>query len=161
MLRRTARGLTLLFCTVAFCGSLLAQTDRTITLRMLDGKTGRPILASGFLIRVDHDQTIHANWVVPNEDGTAKLTVPKGANVVSIQGTYDDSTQIYFNCDSANGKDNPIDRWYEISDILTSGIVAPNGCGKPSNAAKIKPVAKPGEFVFLVRKMTTAEQWRN
>jgi len=160
MLRRTPRRLTLLFCMAAFCGSLLAQTEKTITIRMLDGKTGRLIEASGFQVRIDHEETVHANWVVQNEDGTGKQAVPKGASLLSIQGTFDNSTALYFNCDSANGKEIPIARWYAISEILTSGVVAPNGCGKPSDAAKLKPVAKPGEFVFLVRRMTSREQWR-
>ena len=142
------------------CGCLLAQSEKTITVRMLDGKTGRLIEASGFQVRVDHEQTFHANWVVQSEDGTGKLIVPKGASLLSIRGTYDNSMQVYVNCDSATEKENPVDRWYAISEILTSGVVAPNACGKPIDAAKLKPVAKPGEFVFLVRRMTSREQWR-
>ena len=60
------------------CGCLFAQSEKTITIRMLDGKTGKPIEASGFLVRVDHEQTVHADWVVQNEDGTGKLTLPRG-----------------------------------------------------------------------------------
>jgi hypothetical protein len=47
----------------AFCGVLCAQTGKTITLRMMDGKTGRLIATSDFLARIDHQQTVHANWV--------------------------------------------------------------------------------------------------
>lgn len=160
MLRPTFRGIALLFCLAAVCGCLFAQSEKTITVRILDGKSGRPVEASGFQVRVDHEPSFHADWVVQNEDGTGKLIVPKGASLLSIRGTYDNSMQVYVNCDSAAEKTNPVDRWYAISEILTSGIVAPNGCGKPSNAAKLKPVAKPGEFVFLVRRMTSREQWR-
>ena len=159
MLRRTFLGVSLLFCMAAFCGSLQAQTEKTMTIRVLDGKTGNPVLPTGFLVRVDHDPAVHANWVVVSDDGTARLTVPKGASLLSIQGTYDDSTQIFFNCDSKTGKATPVDRWYAISEILTTGVVTPNGCGKQA-AAKLKPVAKPGEFVIVVRRKTTVEQWR-
>ncbi len=161
MLRRTYRGLTLLFAMAALCGSLLAQSEKTISIRILDSKTGQPVEASGFQVRVDHEQAIHVNWVEQNEDGTNKLAVPAGASLLSIRGTYDDSTQVYVNCDAIDGKAKPVDRWYEVSEILISGVVAPNHCGKASDAAKVKPpVAKPGEFVFLVRRMTTVEQWR-
>ena len=160
MLRRTLRGIALLFCMTAVCGGLFAQLEKTIIVRMLDGKTGRPVDASGFQVRVDHEQAFHANWVVHNEDGTGKLIVPKGASLIAIQGTYDNSMLVYVNCDSAAEKENPVDHWYAISEILTLGVVAPNGCGKPSDAAKVKPIAKPGEFVFLVRRMTSREQWR-
>jgi len=50
----------------AFCGVLCAQTGKTITLRMMDGKTGRLIATSDFLARIDHQQTVHANWVTMN-----------------------------------------------------------------------------------------------
>jgi hypothetical protein len=158
MNRRTYRVLALLACMAAFCGSLSAQAWQVIIVRMLDSKTGKLIQTSDFLVRVDHDSTVHANWVTQNEDGTGKLTVPKDASLLAIQGKYDSSTQIYINCDSAAEKENPSDHWYAVSTILTSGIVAPNGCVKPSDAAKIKPVAKPGEFVFFVRKHNWREQ---
>jgi len=160
MLRRTLRRVTFLFCMAACCGCLLAQTEKTITIRILDGKTGKPVETTGFQVRVDHEALIHSDWVVQSEDGANKLAVPKGASLLSIRGTYDNSMQIYVNCDSVVEKANPITRWYAISDILTSGVVVPNGCGKPSDQAKVKPVAKPGEIVLLVRRMTTREQWR-
>jgi len=160
MLRRIFSGFILLFCIAVACGNLLAQSEKTITIRMLDGKTGAPVPNTGFQVRIDHEKTIHSNWVEQNEDGTGKLIVPNGATVLSIRGTYSSSMYIYVNCDTAADKMISVDRWYAISDILTSGVVAPNFCGKPKDTAKIKLVAKPGEFVFLVRRMTTKEAWR-
>jgi hypothetical protein len=125
---------------------------------MLDAKTGKLITTSDFLVRIDHEQTVHANWVVENEDGTGKLTLPDGVTVFSIHGAYDSSTVIYVNCDSATEKVDPVDHWYKVSEILTSGVLAPNNCRSLINTAKIKPVAKPGEFVFLVRKRNWREQ---
>jgi hypothetical protein len=142
----------------AFGGLLCAQTGKTITLRMLDGKTGKLITTTTFLVRVDHEPAVHADWVAPNEDGTGKLTVPKSASLLSIRGTYDSSMVIYVNCDSAGEKMNRIDRWYSIAEILNLGVAAPNSCVKPAEAAKLKPAAKPGEFVFFVRKQNWREQ---
>jgi hypothetical protein len=52
-----------------------------------------------------------------------------------------------------------VDRWYKISDILTLGVVAPNGCGGKKVADKLQVIAKPGEFVFFVRKLNAREQF--
>ncbi len=158
MFRLTHRVLNLLVCMAAFGGLLCAQTGKTITLRMLDGKTGKLITTTTFLVRVDHEPAVHADWVAPNEDGTGKLTVPKSASLLSIRGTYDSSMVIYVNCDSAGEKMNRIDRWYSIAEILNLGVAAPNSCVKPAEAAKLKPAAKPGEFVFFVRKQNWREQ---
>jgi hypothetical protein len=145
----------------ALCGSICAQTGKTITIRVVDGKTGKPLVAAGFLVRINHEETVHANWSVVNEDGTGKVTLPEGASLLSIHVTYEETTQTYVNCDSASEKKNPVDRWYAISEIMTSGVVVPDGCVKPSAAAKFKPVAKPGEFIIFVRRKTTVEQFRD
>jgi hypothetical protein len=160
MVRQTHRVLTLLLllCIAAFCGSLRAQTEKTITLRMLDSKTEKLIPTSHFLVRVNHDKTIHADWVELNENGTGKLTLPKGATLLSIQATYDSAMEIYVNCDAATGSAKLTDRWYAVSEILSLGIAVPNSCVKPKDAAKAKPVAKPGEFVFFVREHSRREQ---
>lgn len=160
MFRRMDRGLALLVCVAALGGSLCAQTKKTVTIRLLDGKTGEPRVATGFLLRINHEKTVHANWVLQSEDGTGKLTLPDGATQISIHGTYEDSMLTYVNCDSAAEKAKPVNHWYAISEIMTSGVVTPDGCVKPDKAAKLKAVAKPGEFVLFVRRMTTREQWR-
>jgi len=161
MVRRIGLGLSLLFCMAALCGSICAQTGQTITIRVVDGKTGKPLVAAGFLVRINHEETVHANWSVVNEDGTGKVTLPEGALLLSIHVTYEETTQTYVNCESASEKKNPVDRWYAIPEILTSGVVVPNGCVKPGATAKFKPVAKPGEFIIFVRRKTTVEQFRD
>ncbi|MFZ1087192.1 MAG: hypothetical protein WAN35_19690 [Terracidiphilus sp.] len=162
---RTAfRSLLLLLCAAALSASLSAQTARTITVRMLDGRTGKLIVASNFLVRIDHDQTLHADWMTQNEDGTSKLTLPQKAALLTIQGTFDSSTELYLNCDATGGKDKTADHWYEIAKILATGVATANSCAKPHDAAKLtadakqRMVAKPGEFVLFVRKRSMMEQ---
>ena len=152
MVRRTLGMLTLLLCAAALCGSLSAQTEKTITIRMLDSRTGHLIATSDFLVRINHEETVHPNWVRQNEDGTGKLTVPQNATVLSAQAKYSIGFDIYVNCDSTKDKEIQVARWYAVSDILTSGVVAPNGCSKQT------ALAKPGEFVFFVRKQNWREQ---
>jgi hypothetical protein len=157
------RSFLLLLSAVALCGSLCAQSERTITIRMIDGKTGKLIEASNYQVRIDHDQTVHANWVAQNEDGSGKLTLPRTAQLLTIQGTFDSAEQIYLNCDAA-GEKGKTARWYDIAEILAKGVVAPNECitprkaVKPKIAAKLKMEAKPGEFIFFVRKRNMLEQ---
>jgi len=152
MVRRTLGVLTLLLCAAVLCGSQPAPTEKTITIRLLDSRTGHLIATAHFLIRINHEQTEHGNWVRENDDGTGNLTVPQNASVLSAQAKYALGTELYVNCDSAKDKDFPVARWYAVSDILTSGVAAPNGCSKRT------ALAKPGEFVFFVRKQNWREQ---
>jgi hypothetical protein len=149
------------------CALLSAQAGKTVTVRMIEGRTGRLIATTDFLVQINHQQEQHANWVTLNEDGTGKLALPANATEISIHGLYDSSMSIYVNCDSEKGKgilenqgllqtEVSPDRWYSISDILTSGIVAPNGCLKKKDADKQKVAPKPGEFIFFVRR----KNWR-
>lgn len=164
MQRWTYRIFIFFLCTAALSAFLCAQTERVITIRMIDGRTGKLVAISNYLVRVDHEQTVHANWVTQNEDGSGKLTLPRKASLLSIQGTYESAEQIYLNCDVAGDKNKHGDHWYDIATILSTGVSTPNGCAKPHDAAKLSTdarqmmVAKPGEFVFFVRKRNMLEQ---
>lgn len=170
-MRRIRRVFQFFVCFAACCALLPAQTDarpasagpagKTITLRMLDGKTGQLIATSYFLIRIDHRQTVHADWVVENEDGTGKLTVPAGATALSVRASYDSATTLYDNCDAVRDRDVPVDRWYPIDRILTVGVVAPDHCIGKKVPDSWKAIARPGEFVFFVRKRSWREQMRD
>lgn len=152
-------------CLAAFCGSAYGQSEKTITIRMLDSKTGLLIASSNFLVRINHQEAAHGDWVHQNEDGSGNLTLPADADVISIHATYDSATLIYANCDadkdhgSAEHAASP-DRWYSIATILASGVVAPNGCIGKKVPEKLQVVAKPGEFVFFVRPLNSAERFR-
>jgi hypothetical protein len=159
MIRPAHRALAFLVCMAAFCGALHAQTDRTITIRMVDGRTGKLIQTQNYLVRVDHQEAIHADWAVGNEDGTGKLVVPRGTSVLSIRATYEGTTSYYDNCDSNKDQGTPVDRWYSIADILTKGIVARNDCIGKKVPDKLQFYAKPGEFVFFVRKQNWHEKF--
>lgn len=158
MLRRAYCALLPVMWMIALCATLHAQAGKTITLRLLDGKTGRVVAPTGFLVRANHQPTLHGEWVQKNDDGTAELNIPEGISVLSIQATYENSMEIYFNCDSPKQAANPSELWYPVSEILTTGLVAPDGCVKPKAADKLKVTAKPGEFVFFVRKLGWREQ---
>jgi len=150
----------LVFCALALGSFLTAQTATTFTIRLLDGRTGKQVVVSNFLVRIDHDQTIHADWVVPNEDGSYKLTLPQTAKLLTFQATYDSAERIFINCDSVAAKNHVGGNWYDVATILSTGVTAPNGCVRPREAAKLKIAAKPGELIFFVRNKTMIEQSR-
>jgi hypothetical protein len=142
----------LLLCASLLISAGYAQSARPITIRILDSKTARPVVPTNFLVRINHQKDIHANWVTQNENRTATLTIPADATVISIQATYDGAMQIFVNCDTVIDQQNPQQHWYPVSTILTSGIVAPNGC------SKMKDTAQPGELILFVRKANFRER---
>ncbi len=144
--------LPVLFLLTVLCQAVPAQTTRTITLRILDGKTGQRITPTGFLVRIDHQSSVHNEWVHPNEDGTAQLSLPNEASAVMIQVTYDSSTETYLNCDAVKRYQASSPRWYPVSEIEAKGLVTQNGCIDQPHEDKLKTTANPGEFVFYVRK---------
>jgi hypothetical protein len=44
---------------------------------------------------------------------------------------------------------------------LTKGVVAPNDCIGKTVPEKLQIFAKPGEFVFFVRRMNAIEEYRD
>ena len=137
---------------LALCSSAQpAPTPKTFTIRVLDAHSGKVLATSNVLIRVNHEKTDHADWVEPNEDLTGKVTVPASTTVLTAQATYKHTMELYINCDFAKGDQSAAAHWYQVSEILATGVVAPNGCSKRT------AVAKPGEFVFFVR----TRNWRD
>lgn len=151
MLERILKALLTVACAAVCCGSLAAQTAKTITIRMIDGASGKPLSSSSVLIRINHLPTPHGDWVHANEDGTATVTLPPDATLLTPQASYGDAMDSYVNCDAVKDKEFVGPHWYAVSEILATGVVTPNGCGKRT------AVAKPGEFVFFVR----AKNWRD
>jgi hypothetical protein len=139
----------------AVCGYCQTPATVTINIRMIDAKTGNLIPTTDFLIRIDHQEDQHGNWVKLNEDNSGKLTLPANASIVAVEGKYASSTTLYVNCDSLRDKPEPVVHWYTISEILASGVAAPNECSKHT------AVAKPGEFVFFVRQRNWKEQYKD
>ncbi len=154
-LRALVRFIIIAGFVAAFSVALSAQAANTISVRLLDGKTGLPVKASNFLVRIDHHDTDHPDWVTVNDDGTIAITVPADAKDISIKATYGMGMDTYINCDAAKENDKERNIWYSIATILNTGIVAPDECA----LTKYKP--KPGEFTFFVRKRSWHDQLEN
>jgi len=111
MARKTTVSL-LFVCMVALCSVLQAESTKTITLKIFDGKSGRPVVPTGYQVRVDHQQAFHDDWVKQNEDGTAELTIPEGTHEIALHLAYDHSMEVYINCDA--DKNSFGDVWYQV-----------------------------------------------
>lgn len=155
MARRTI-GSLLLAGVIGFCGVLHAEPGKTIVLRIFDGKTGRPVVPTGYQVRVDHLTMLHPDWVKQNDDGTAELTIPADAGVVALNLAYDNSMEIYVKCDAE--KNTFGDVWYPVSQIMAKGYVAANACGKAKVNEKYKTTAAPGELILFVREKNWKER---
>ena len=81
--RRTF-GLLLLAGLVGLCGVVNAQSVKTntIVLKVYDGKSGKPVVPTGYQVRVDHLTMLHPDWVKQNDDGSAEMTIPAESSVV-------------------------------------------------------------------------------
>jgi hypothetical protein len=160
---KSHRVFVIAVCLAAFCLTICAQTEKTITVRMLDNRTGLLIASSNYLVRINHQQEDHGDWIVKNEDGSGNLTLPANAELVSIHATYEAATLIYVNCDADKDRGSAEhapsqDRWYPVATILSSGVVAPNNCVGKKVPEKLQVIAKPGEFVFFVRPLSSREK---
>jgi hypothetical protein len=140
------------------CGSLDAQNDRTITVRMLDSKTGQPITTSEIEVRMrvpvtsNETKGIPPVYVRPNKDGVGIATFPIAASDIRVYASYGKANWSYVNCDSVQDRGSTQEHWYSISEILATGSAAPNLCNKR------KIAVRPGEFLFFVRPMAFREK---
>ena len=155
MARKTV-GALLLLGFIGLCGVIHAEPTKTILLKVYDGKSGKPIVPTGYQVRVDHQTAQHPDWVKQNDDGTAELTVPADTSVVSLHLAYDDSMEIYVNCDAEKNQFGDV--WYMVPEIMKKGFVAANGCGHSKANEKYKTTAGPGELILFVRERNWKER---
>lgn len=157
MARRT--GSLLFVCLLALCGALYGQDTKTITLKVFDGKSGHPVMPTGYQVRADHLKEVHTDWVKPNDDGSAELTIPSDVHEVSIHLAYDNSMDVYVNCDAQ--KPTFGDVWYLVPQIMSEGMVMANGCGHAHLNEKYKTIALPGELILFVREKNWFEKGKD
>jgi hypothetical protein len=153
MSRRTI-GWLLSVWLIALVGALGAEPPRTIVLKVFDGKSGKPIVPTGYQVRADHQPDLHADWVKAHDDGTAEITIPADTHEIALHLAYDNSMEIYVNCDAE--KNTFGDVWYRVPEIMSKGMVTENACGKAKANAKYKTTAAPGELIMFVR----AKNWK-
>ena len=155
MARRTIVSLLFVWA-IALGSSGYGESTKTITLKVFDGKSGKAVVPTGYQVRVDHQQSFHNDWVKQNEDGSAALTIPDGTHEIALHLAYDNSMEVYVNCDA--DKNSFGDVWYLVPQIMEKGFVAANGCGKSKANEKYKTTAAPGELILFVREKNWKER---
>ena len=153
---RKRTGLLLLMGLIAFCGTLFAEPIKTITIKVYDGKSGRPIVPTSYQVRADRSTEMHSDWIKQKEDGTAELTIPADTSVVALHFSYDNAMELYVNCDA--DKNAFGDVWYSVPQIMAKGMVTSNLCGKSKENEKYKTTAAPGELILFVRERNWKER---
>ncbi len=143
----------LLACCVQTYAQQAQRTQKTITIIMADGKTGKTITPNNFVIRFNHLNAIRNETLTLNDDGSGKVRVPGNATYISVQGTYHNSIDLYINCDAGMEKDTATLHWYSINDILSAGVSTPNECYKGKYEKTTAIPAVPGELIFYVREI--------
>jgi hypothetical protein len=102
----------------------------TITIRLLDGRNGKPIRTDEVQVWIDQDQrhvlTIHA---APN--GVATVEIPTGVSAIYVTARRDG--WYMYRCDADESKPTPP---YALEEIMKSGTVAANRCSHQTAAAE-------------------------
>ena len=155
MARKTI-GPLLLLCSVLLGTAYSAEPTKTIIIKVFDGKSGHPVMPTGFQVRVDHQTMLHPDWVKQNDDGTAELTIPADTSVVALHLAYQNSMELYVNCDAEKNAFGDV--WYRVPEIASKGFVAANGCAKAKVNEKFKTTAAPGELILFVREKNLKER---
>ena len=107
-----------------------------ILIRVVDGRNGHPISDEKLQLWFN-SQSGSAMSISTDKQGVAKVDAPSGAALLL-------SANLYVECrySKQTGPERPT---YPVSDILRSGVLGANTCGK----LKLSPT--PGELVFFVR----------
>jgi hypothetical protein len=120
-------------------------TTRTIKVRLLNGKNGKPIK--------DDNPNIWTGDVT----GINRYTDSHGEVVVSVTDIPSQQLRVlpdwYADCRFDGDSDDGMHVKYSLQEIITTGVVSENLCGK----RRIDPV--PGVLVLYVRPRTFMEKW--
>jgi len=110
---------------------------RTIRIRTVDGRNGHPI--SNERLQVKINGQAHVLDLPADKNGIADIQIASANTFLEIE------SNLYFDCRPFDqGKSRPK---YSVSEILKSGLVVMNTCGK------LNIMPKPGEVVFFVRPL--------
>ena len=125
------RALASLAVMTAFCVALNAQAVQTISIRLLDGKTGLPVKASNFLVRVDHNDTVHQRLGQDQRRWHRSRHSPRRRQRDLRQGHLRMGMDTYVDCDAAKESDKERNIWYPVSTILAPGSSRPTSAARP------------------------------
>ena len=137
--RSIAAALLLPIALIAIGSWTKYLSAQTITIHLLNAKTGKPI--DHKLVTLDWGDS-GLIYVLLNEQGTGTVQIPAGSHEFSFQDVSKKNDDAYgysyFNCN------DPPTTNILVSQVLEKGFVAQNSCGHRTT------VAHPGEAVFWI-----------
>jgi hypothetical protein len=141
-MKKTFRG-PVFFAAVLFCQSALSQT---ITLRAVNGKSGKPLAHQRLLVFAGSNADEvrfqkHVYDLKTNDDGLATLAIDDAA-IKRIQ-VWADFQHL---CQST-----PNLRSFDVGEIVSTGLSTPNDCGS------VHPEVSPGSLTIFARPRTRRE----
>ena len=137
--------LTVLF--LAAWSSYATAQDVAVTIRLVNGKNGKPITDEN--LNIFRNQTHLAENFKADQMGLIKLTIDRNA-LISFGSNIEVTCHKFTEAERSQHQLQQ----YKVSDILQHGITDTNTCSK-----KITVEAHPGEFVYFERPRTMWEWW--
>lgn len=117
-----------------FCAP--AMKGQSITVRVLNARTGRPLARQ--TVRISWPDGLDPTTVTLGRDGTGKLDISGRSQFEMLPGPKSDkepSKIAYIDCNHFS--------MVRVSDVLNRGLVSTNLC-----STKVSATVKPGEVVF-------------
>src|SRR5215475_5087355 len=102
---------------------------RQITIKVVNGHDGKPLRDTTVYIWFGTKALPPPTQVTTTNDGSASLTVPDSVETIVI------AAERVADCRAGKQKSYIEENAYHIQDILRTGAVAQNTCGKASNQA--------------------------
>jgi hypothetical protein len=127
----------------ATCPASLFAEDVVLTIRLINGKKGIPIMDEN--LNVFRNGSHFAENFRADHNGVIRLAMDRDA-VVAF------ASNIQVTCHPYGANDGTSPRLYRVREILETGISDKNMCSK-----RITVEAKPGEFVYYERPRTSWE----
>jgi len=133
-------AIALPFVCTALCAPLAAQT---ITIRLLNGKTGLPLADKNVTLEWSPDYSPPGSVIYLGKDGIGTVNVPIGSEFFIMRGGPKIGKEPYripfINCNA------PMSDMIQVSGVLKRGYVPGNTC------SKMTAVPRPGEIVFWAK----------
>jgi hypothetical protein len=113
---------------------------QTLTIRVLDAKSGKPLSGENITLRWDNDTSVDGVVLALDREGKASIEVRRGAVSFQLSSGPKRGKEpyriAYLDCNE------PSLRSISIQDVLENGVLPANGCGQQ------KTQVHPGEIVY-------------
>lgn len=140
-IRASSKAVNFWSLSVAFCAALLLSSaspliGQSITVRVLNARSGRPLARQN--VTISWPDTSDKTVVSLGSDGTGKLDLAGRSQFGMLPGpksAKEPNSVTYIDCNDFS--------MVRVDDVLSRGLVATNRC-----SSKISAKVKPGEVVF-------------